>query len=188
MLAIPQLYGPLMLAVLLTAAAAIWDLRTGLIPNRLVLGGAICAIALVLGVALAEGGQQLSRASLSLLLGGVLASLVPLLLYRLNGIGGGDVKLLAVVGAALGPIMGMEAELYAFMALLLYAPAQLLWQGKLLRTLRNSGLLLVRPLLPRHKRPVPVPAEALTAFRFGPAIFLGTFTTALLRVIEVAYR
>jgi len=179
-------FWPLHLAVLLTGAAAIWDLRTGLIPNRLVAAGAIATIVLSLAIAAPRGLLAVGGALVSMLAGLVLVSIVPLLLYRIEGIGGGDVKLLAVVGAALGPYMGIEAELYAFMFVVLYAPARLLYEGKLIRTLRTSGLLLVRPLVPRHRRPEPARIEEMTSFRFGPAIFAGTFAVALARVVTMA--
>lgn len=179
-------FWPLLLAVLLTGAAAIWDLRTGLIPNRLVGAGAIATILLSLAIAAPRGLLGVGGALVSMLAGLVLVSIVPMLLYRMDGIGGGDVKLLAVVGAALGPYMGIEAELYAFMFVVLYAPARLLYEGKLIRTLRTSGLLLVRPLVPRHRRPEPARIEEMTAFRFGPAIFAGTLAVMVARVVTTA--
>jgi prepilin peptidase CpaA len=179
-------FWPLLLAVLLTGAAAIWDLRTGLIPNRLVGAGAAATIVLTLAIAVPRGFTGVGGALVSMLAGLVLVSIIPMLLYRLDGIGGGDVKLLAVVGAALGPYLGIEAELYAFMFVVLYAPARLLYEGRLIRTLRASGLLLVRPLVPRHRRPQPAKPEELTAFRFGPAIFAGTLAVVVMRIAIVA--
>ena len=178
------MFWPLVLAVVLTGVAAIWDLRTGLIPNRLVAVGAIAVILLTVSVAAPRGMVAVGTAGLSMLSGLVLVSLVPLLLYRLDGIGGGDVKLLAVVGAALGPYLGMEAELYAFASVVLYAPARLLFEGKLIKSLRTTGLLIVRPLVPRHRRAEPAKLEELTAFRFGPAIFAGTLAVVMLRWAE----
>lgn len=183
---IEPVHWPLLLAVALTGAAAIWDLRTGLIPNRLVGAGAIATILLSLAIAAPRGLLGVLGALVSMIAGLVLVSIVPVLLYRMDGIGGGDVKLLAVVGAALGPYLGIEAELYAFMFVVLWAPARLLWEGKLIRTLRTSGLLLVRPLVPRHRRPEPARVEELTAFRFGPAIFAGTLAVAATRFALVA--
>jgi prepilin peptidase CpaA len=184
MTALQPMYAPLFLAVVLTGAAAIWDLRTGLIPNRLVAAGAIATIVLTVFCALPRGIGAVGMALVSMLAGLVLVSLVPLLLYRMDGIGGGDVKLLAVVGAALGPYMGIEAEMYAFMAVVLYAPARLLFEGRLVETLRTSGLMIIRPLMPTHRRAPPKRVEELTAFRFGPAIFAGTLAVALMRFVE----
>jgi prepilin peptidase CpaA len=171
---------PLWFTVLLTCLAAIWDLRTGLIPNRLVLFGALLGLALRLGVAASSGGFLGALALTAV--GMALVSLVPLLLYRAGGIGGGDVKLLAVIGAVLGPFVGLEVELYAFAACLLYAPARLIWEGKLLHSMRSIGQLAVTAFVPRARRPQPIAASELTSFRFGPAIFAGALLAAGLRV------
>ena len=165
---------PALFCVVLTGAAALYDLRTGLIPNWLVLTGA----ALLLPLMAAASQGALARTGISLILGVLLVSLVPALLYRLGGLGGGDLKLLAVVGAALGPQRGLEAELYAFTMVLFYAPLLLLWRGKLRESLRLGGSLMLRPFTPRSRRgPEPQP-EQLTEFRFGPAIFAGTAAVA----------
>ncbi|MET0342867.1 MAG: A24 family peptidase [Polyangiales bacterium] len=168
----PSLHA-ILLVVLLSAIAAVWDLRTGEIPNRLVALGALGCVVAVLAASLPAGGASVGRALLSMLAGAALVALVPLVLFRAGGMGGGDVKLLAVVGAALGPFAGVEAEMYAFVAALLYAPVRLLWEGKLVHAMRTTGALAVRPLLPKHRRPAPVALEELTALRFAPAIFIG---------------
>lgn len=172
----------LAITLLLTAAAAITDLRTGLIPNRLVAVGA--ALTLTVGAALAaqSGLAGLARYALSALVGLCIVSVVPALLYRMGGLGGGDLKLLAVVGAALGPYLGLEAELYAFACVLLYAPARLLLEGKLRRAAQVSGALMLRPFIPRRFRKKSLPLEELTEFRFGPAIFAGTLAVTVLHL------
>jgi prepilin peptidase CpaA len=169
--------------VFLTAVAAFQDLRTGLIPNRVVLAGAIVGLGVSWTSAAVSGGGSglLSAVGLSLL-GLVLVGAVPMLLYRAGGIGGGDVKLLATVGAVLGPYMGLEAELYSFSLTLLYAPARLIWEGKLLTSMRTIGLLVATPLIPRRLRKPQVQPSELTSFRFGPAIFLGTLIVTVLRL------
>lgn len=172
--------------VVLTAVAAFQDLRTGLISNRVVLIGA--TVGLVLGwtfAAYGGGGAGFFSALGLSLLGAALVGAVPLLLYRAGGMGGGDVKLLAAVGGVLGPYVGLEAELYAFSLTLLYAPARLIWEGKLLSSMRMIGRLVIRPFAPRgaHK-PELQPAE-LTSFRFGPAIFLGVLLAAAVRLTSL---
>jgi prepilin peptidase CpaA len=169
----------LVLAIVLTAGAAGCDLLTGKIPNRLVALGAASCIAILLLAGVSAGPAALLRALLLMLAGSALVSLVPALLYRAGGIGGGDLKLLAVVGAALGPYLGLEAELYAFVVALLYAPARLIWEGRLGQMLKTLGRMVLRPLLPRDRRPAPVAPEELTALRFAPAIFFGTLTAAV---------
>jgi prepilin peptidase CpaA len=169
--------------VILTGVAAFQDLRTGLITNRIVLAGAIVGLAVSWTSAAVSGGGSglLSAVGLSLF-GLLLVGAVPMLLYRAGGIGGGDVKLLATVGAVLGPYMGLEAELYAFSLTLLYAPARLIWEGKLLTSMRTIGQLAVTPLIPRRLRKPRVEVTELTSFRFGPAIFLGTLLVTAVRL------
>jgi prepilin peptidase CpaA len=186
MTTLPPAFWTLLLAVALTGAAAICDLRTGLIPNRLVGLGAVATVVLTVVIAVPHGAGAVGQAVLSMFAGLLLVSLVPVLLYRMDGIGGGDVKLLAVVGAALGPYMGIEAELYAFGSVVLWAPARLLWEGKLTQSLQTTGQLLFRPLMPKHRRPKPLAAEELTAFRFGPSIFTGTLAVLVLRLVTAA--
>lgn len=111
--------------------------------------------------------------------GALVCVFVPYLLFRAGAMGGGDVKLLAAVGAIMRPMVGIEAEFYAFAAAALIAPAWLAWEGKLLRTLGNSMALALNPLLPKAKRRE-VPEEAMTWFRFGPAIAVGTAVAAFL--------
>jgi prepilin peptidase CpaA len=178
----PALY-LLCFVVLLTAVAAFQDLRTGLISNRIVLFGATVGLTLSwASAAYGSGGAGLLSALGLSLLGAALVGAVPLLLYRAGGIGGGDVKLLAAVGGVLGPYVGLEAELYAFSLTVLYAPARLLWEGKLLASMRTIGLMVIVPLTPSRSRKPEVRPVELTSFRFGPAIFLGVLLTAAVRL------
>jgi prepilin peptidase CpaA len=107
-------------------------------------------------------------------------SAVPLLLYRVNAMGGGDVKLLASVGVWAGPILGLQVELYAFVLAAIYAPARLAYQGQLLRLIGNSAAMLKNPFLPKARRQE-VPQALLTELRFGPAVFVATALVALVR-------
>lgn len=175
----PALY-LLCFVVLLAAVAAVQDMRMGLISNRIVLVGTTVGLTFSWASA-AYGGDLLGAVGLSLL-GAALVGAVPLLLYRAGGMGGGDVKLLTAVGAVLGPYIGLEAELYAFSLTLLYAPARLIWEGKLLSSMRTIGRLVKIPLTPRGSRKPEVQAAELTSFRFGPAIFLGVLIAAALRM------
>jgi prepilin peptidase CpaA len=107
------------------------------------------------------------------LLGAAICSIVPLLLYRMDAIGGGDVKLLAALGAILRPMLGIEAELYGFLAAAIIAPAWLAYEGKLGAVLANTVAIVKNPFLPKTKRRE-IPPEMLTSIRFGPGVFVGT--------------
>lgn len=152
----------------------------GEIPNALTLGTLLLAPVghFLWGWRVSGAQVGITNAGFSVA-GALTCALVPLLLWRAGAMGGGDVKLLAAIGAVVRPMVGIEAEFYAFAAAAILAPARLAWEGKLLRTLGNSMALAVNPLLPKGKRRE-VPKEAMTWFRFGPAIAVGTAIAAFL--------
>jgi leader peptidase (prepilin peptidase) / N-methyltransferase len=97
------------IALLATAACGYVDARTGYIPNRITHPtlGVILVLASVL--------HRLDSAALgAFCVGGALASLYGCTLGR--GVGLGDVKLAACIGAGFGPICGMIALLSSFIA------------------------------------------------------------------------
>jgi prepilin peptidase CpaA len=99
---------PLALLVGLSAAVLV-DLRRHRIPNSLVLVAFLTALALQ---SAAGGWQGLSTGLLGAATG--LVCFMPF--YLLRGMGAGDVKLLACVGAFLGPKGALLAALAALMA------------------------------------------------------------------------
>jgi prepilin peptidase CpaA len=173
--------------LVVTAIAGYVDYRTGHIPNRLVLVAAALGLVthFAVHVALLRAPGQpyqelLTGAAANAVIGVLATSVVPLLLYRLRAMGGGDVKLLASVGVWAGPVLGIQIELHAFVLAALYAPARLAYRGELLRSLGSSVALLTNPFLPPSRRR-PLPESTLTELRFGPAVFAGTLIVALLR-------
>jgi prepilin peptidase CpaA len=172
---------------LFTALAGFVDYRTGHIPNRLIVASALLGLCLhffVHFVVVRLPEQALTElffaASINVGVGLLGCAAVPLLLYRVGAMGGGDVKLLACVGIWAGPILGLQVELYAFVLAALYAPARLAYQGELFRLLGNSAALLRNPFLPKARRKQ-VPQALLTELRFGPAVFAATALVALVR-------
>ena len=170
----------LIAALLVTGAAAVFDWKTGHMPNWLTLGALVLAPFGHLGVSIAAGssGTALTNAGLSIAGAGVCA-LVPYLLWRAEGMWGGDVKLLAALGALLRPMVGIETEMYAFIAGMLYALGKMAYEGKLMRTLANSVTLMFNPLRQKGSRKE-VPREMMTKMRLGPSIFAGTVVMAVL--------
>lgn len=160
------------LCVLIVAAYC--DVRTGLIPNRItILGlGVILPAQLVMHAYLLRGGpsQLLGLLGLSMV-GLAVCSVAPLTLYFAKGMGGGDVKLLALQGALLGPSLGIEVELYAFVLIALYAMAKLAYRGRLLAML-TSTVGLTRNAFVRKERQKPIPHELLTSLRFAPFVLV----------------
>lgn len=170
----------LLAAVVISAIGAATDLRSGEIPNWLTLGPLALAPLVHLGVTAARSGlrEGLEAAGFSVL-GAVVCALVPYVLFVKGGMFGGDVKLLAALGAICRPLLGIEAEFYAFIAAAVLAMAKMTWDGKLLRVLGNTARLAFNPFLPEAKRR-PIENEMMTLMRFGPAIFLGMLATALI--------
>lgn len=182
----------LVAAGLVGVIAGVWDARTGRIPNRLTVGALIAALA-VRGAL--EGRSGMASAALGLLL----VSLVPVLLFtfsRGRGIGGGDVKVFAALGAWLGPVVGVEAQFLSFVCLTFAVLVLATWRGRLLEVLAGAlelspgrwivGRSLGRAVVGRRPRgddrseSMERSGAALTPVRMGPAIAVGTLLAAAL--------
>lgn len=167
-------------AILVTGLAAWFDWRTGEIPNWLnfgALGGGVIGHAVVGG--LNEGLSGAGEGALFSVLGAGACALVPYLLWRNGAIFGGDVKLLAALGAILRTMLGIEAEMYSFIAATLYAPIRLAYEGKLMRTLGNTVALVKNLFVPKARRRE-VPQEMMAEMRFAPSVFVATLVAAAL--------
>src|SRR5262245_35316370 len=93
----------LAVAVAASGVAAWTDWRRGQIPNWLTLGTlAVAPVAhFVAAIVTGRADQAIEAAGFSVV-GAAVCALVPLLLYRQGGICGGDVKMLAALGAVCG--------------------------------------------------------------------------------------
>lgn len=148
------------------AVAAFIDVRTHRIPNWLTYP----TILLGFSLAFFNGGSALLANHLL----GFFAAGLPFLALFLNGsLGGGDVKLMAGVGAFLGFPLALNALLSSIMIGGLFALLILIWQGRILglakyawQTLWHKVGILANPpaSLPPHK----------DKFPFGIAIAIGT--------------
>ncbi|WP_343730530.1 prepilin peptidase [Duganella sp.] len=158
--------------ICLVAQAALTDLAMRKIPNVLILSGLMLALILHL-----LSGQP--GASVSLwLAGGCAGFFLFLPLYLARGMAAGDVKLMAMTGAFVGPwqalqIAALSALVGGVMALLM-----LLFSGRWRESARNLRLIC-QPLLWRllgvPLAPVPLPPSAsVGGIPYGVAIALGT--------------
>lgn len=174
----------LVTVTVVTAIAGWIDLRTGKIPNEVVVGGFVVGIAMHLWVHAAQAhpesfsdwGYPLFNIGLGIIACGV----VPFCLFWSGAMGGGDTKLLAVIGATLGPIVGLQIEFYAFIALALFAPIKMAYEGRILQLLGNMAVMAANPFRAKENRRA-VPRELMTKLRFGPAVFAATALVSVLR-------
>ncbi len=122
--------------LLLVSIAAMNDLATRRIPNRLLLAGLACA--LVLRLLSAD-----PLASLLAALGGMALGLAMFLpFYLLNGMAAGDVKMVAVVGAFTGPTEVFKIAVLSWCVGGVMALLMMLLCGRLRLALSNLGIML----------------------------------------------
>ena len=100
---------PLAIVLLLLAIATVFDIQSHRIPNWLVFSGALAGLAYH---ALSSYGMGAMASVQGLAVG--LAAFMPL--YLIRAMGAGDVKLMAMVGAYLGPASAFGAVLTVFIA------------------------------------------------------------------------
>ncbi len=182
-------------AVLLGAllALALWhDVRSRRIPNLLVLLGALAGLALN---ALLPPGASLFRAPFGGLgalaglagLGTGLAVLLPM--YLLRAMGAGDVKLMAMAGAFLGPRAMLDAALWTLLSGGVLALAAALYSGRLRVLLANAYQMLLNLLLRTVARAgggVEAPAAVSGRLPYAVAIASGTVLHLLLAHLHMA--
>lgn len=155
----------------LVVVAAILDVRSRRIPNWLTLPGIIA------GIAANTWLQGWAGLKLSLLGFGA-ASLVYGVLFALRAMGGGDVKLMAAIGAFSGPDQWFVIFVLTSILGGVFALVTLLVRGGLGRVLRNIGVILwslVRLRSPHVERPeLDVTHAAARTLPHGAAIAAGT--------------
>lgn len=164
------------LLVLFVTTAALIDLRERRIPNWLSLGGLVLAFGLNLVL------HQLSGLWQSLV-GLVLAFLIYFALYWLRAMGAGDVKMMAAVGAIVGPWNWMVIFLLSSLIGGLLAVVVVLWRRRFRRTVSNVGYLIYEWI---HLRPPYLRRQELDVSKgFGLphalSVALGSFAFLILR-------
>lgn len=165
-----------LIAVLLLACA--FDLARRRIPNRLLAIGLLSALVLHL----AAGNPA---ALLSTYLAGFAVGLLMLLpLYLMGGMAAGDVKLMATVGAFVGPSLAFHCSLATYCAGGLLALGMVLAQRRGRTAFINVGLLL-QPLLMRLNSVQPdqdlPPVPSVGGMPYAVAITAGTLTVLWFR-------
>ena len=155
----------------LACVAAVTDLRARLIPNWLTIPA--------LGIACGAHGYLGGPGALAFALLSALLCFVPsYFLFVRGALGGGDVKLFAALGAALGVRDGLEVQLTAFVLVAVFALASTAWHGRVLALLAASFRATLHLVAPARFAP-PVPVGAHSEVPMGGAILLATLAMAL---------
>ncbi len=154
--------------------SAVTDARTGRIPDAVTVPAALAGLAL----RACEGSGHVPDG----VAGFIMVATPPWLLYRTTkgrGIGGGDVKLFAALGAIVGVARGLEMEVSAVLLLGVFALVRLAFVGRLWQVTKSAARLAANPFLPARLR-IEVTPEALTEMRMGPAIAVAVVTTLVM--------
>ena len=162
-------------ALIVGAAACATDLHSRRIPNWLTFGATAAAIAFQYASA-GPGGVQHAMS------GWILGLLLFMPMFVLGGMGAGDVKLLAALGAWLGPSDAFYLALNASLAGGLIAVPLALRRRYLGTAFKNIGSLIkfwwmcgVRPL-----RSVSLESQSSPRLAYAVPMFLGTVVTVWL--------
>jgi prepilin peptidase CpaA len=158
----------LILPLLLSLGIAGWDLKTRRIPNVLTFGGALAGLGFQWGY---HGLPGLWDGLAGLGLGFALM-LVP---YLLGGMGAGDVKASAAMGAWLGLRRAFALFIYMGIGGGVIILVVWLWQGRLLAGLRQGWHFLLNWSLccPFDAKPPPPSSRQSTTIPYGAAMALG---------------
>jgi prepilin peptidase CpaA len=154
------------LALILLGVSAWWDLRYRKIPNWATLPGIGFGL-LLNGLLHGWGGLRASGYGFLVGFGALLV------LFILSWMGGGDVKLMAAVGALKGYPFVVSALFYSLLAGVAIGVIALIWNRRTLRSFKSIFLYVasrVTPLVPRHE----LVKEQTQKVPFGLAIVLGT--------------
>jgi prepilin peptidase CpaA len=153
------------------AVAVVADVRSRRIPNWLT--ATIAAAGFVLAFT-HFGSVSPGQAALGLLLG--LGLMLPG--HVIGATGAGDVKLMAAVGAVVGPSMAFNAFLGSALAGGVLALLVAFRRGRLHATLLGTRQLLASP---SEGRQAIESAGKTNRFAYGPAIAVGTLAAVLMR-------
>src|SRR5262249_44777631 len=114
--------------------------------------------------------------------GCVVAFVVYFILYTLRGMGAGDVKVMAAIGAMIGAIQWFGILITTSLCVILAAAVLLTAKGRFRKTLSNIGLILTS--LPRGRAPYNANPEldvrSDQAFRMPHAVMIAFGTLAFL--------
>jgi prepilin peptidase CpaA len=160
------------------AVAAVFDWRKGMIPNWLTLGAIVAALPLHAWLTPVGPGHGPLDGVKWALVGALFCTLPCLVAWRLGWMAGGDVKLIAAMGALSGLALGLEAVFLALLCAGSFILFRLSWDGTFLRTVSDEATTVVaRTLYRKKQRLVP---RAPKTLRFGPFALAGAALSLML--------
>lgn len=158
------IHGILLLGVI---AAGITDVRSSRVPNFITFTLALCGLGFH---AISDSGAGILFSVEGLGLG--LALLLGFYMY--GGMGAGDVKLLAAVGAIVGPFNVFVGFLIASLLGGLYAVAVMIWHLGLAQTAERTKIILVSMVFMKVNVADSLEQTSLPKLRYALVIGLGT--------------
>lgn len=162
---------------------ATWnDIRHHRIPNWLTLPSVVAGLVLWYCIGGVEG-LKLSAGGLTV---GFIVFLIP---FALGGMGGGDVKLMAAVGALIGWPLVIWAILLSCIVALFGTIAKAIWKGRFLKLITNTWFITKNTLIALALRRPAAEIKEVTKIQaavyvpFGVAIAIGTTWAILLQYL-----
>ncbi len=152
-------------------AATVIDIKTRRIPN--VLTATMAGLGFAMALTRVSGISP-GAAALGFVLG--LALMLPG--HALGATGAGDVKLMAAVGAFMGPALVLTAFLATAVAGGVLAIVVAMRRGRLATTLAHTGKLVTAPS--STKKALETESRA-NRFAYGPAIAIGSMVALIVR-------
>lgn len=150
--------------LLVTAVCAITDARWGKVYNVVTYPSALIGVGLSFYLAPPTPFMSVS---------GLLAGLVFFgFLRRISGMGAGDVKLMAALGAIKGLPFLVYGTFYILCAATVTGLILIAWQGRMVPVLKWVAQTLVSAVSPKYSRPNL--DHEMTPMPFAPAIFIGS--------------
>lgn len=169
--------GTLWIGILLcyVLVCAVLDLRFGRIPNTLTYGGLLFGMALSMFPLTVGPGMAMAGAAF-----GFVPALV---LFAFGGMGGGDVKLLAAVGALVGWPLMVDVLFYSIVVGTAIAVGMTIWHGRVADLLGGLKYHILALVYPKLERWVPVKDVRVP---FAVAVAGGTIWALFLPVMRVS--
>lgn len=158
------------LLLILLVVAGYFDIKSRRIPNQLVLAGLIASFVLQINL---NGFDGFKAWGSGLLVG--FGLFLPF--YLLRAMGAGDVKLMAMVGAFIGPLYVLGAALVTLAAGGVLAIAMAMYSGALMQTMKNVHTMLTAGMyktLSGGGAQIDAPAASAGSLPYAVAIGLGT--------------